>query len=248
MDINDIVERGGAKAIEDNKQSTAQTNTYGKEDKVYLAKDLDVAMLKRENKRFGIVSEKKVELPQGVVETIKSVSMELASKGFVLRAEASDRNPLEQVVFPTFAYKEIFLPSPGINKLVTPILKKPTDTAFSYAAWLYCLITGDRAKDSLGQPMEAIDKFNSYAYMYKAFKARNMHIYLGEKLNEIVDFMIIYSPCGSTSLSRETNWEKLGWEPSRVLKDCKSDRLNIKVYNLGSEESTNELLEAIKTM
>jgi len=247
MDIYDMVEQAGKQTIEENKQPVKQTNTYDKQDKVYLAKDLDVASLKRGTKRFGVVSEKDVEIPENVRDTLKSIAMSLAEKGFVLRAEASDRNPLEQIIFPTFAFKEIFLPSAGINKLVTPILKKPSDAAFSYAAWLFCTITGDRAKDTNGKPMEAIDKFNSYAYMYKAFKARAMHIYLGENLNEPVDFMIIYTPCGTTEPKRD-DWQNLGWEPARVIKDCRDDRLNIKVYNLGSEESTNELLEAIKVM
>jgi len=244
MSIFDTIEQASAQKLEDKEQPVKKTNTYGQEDKVYLAKDIDVDGLKRGTKRFGVVSDNGKDIPEDVKKLITDIAMTLGMKQYVLRASASNRNPLEQVIFPIYAFKEIFLPFRAVNKSVSTEHTKPTDAAFSAAAWLYCKIIGEYAKDKDGKPMEAIDKFNAYNYKFKAFKAVNMHLYLGEKLNEPVEFMIVWSKCGTNKITRDTNYDELGFEVPRVIKDCR--RLDIPVYNLGNEEDVNTLLEDIK--
>ena len=86
-------------------------------------------------------------------------------------------------------------------------------------------------------------KFATFPPAVRCIRANVMHSMLGDKLNNPIDLVLVWSECGTESLTRETDFKKVN-AISNFLQVAKD--LNIPVYNVKNKESIQKVAEYIK--
>jgi hypothetical protein len=206
--------------------SNPNRNSYSDEDVIYDPLEIDLSSLDRSTDTFLV--ESSPNPPEEVLKTLDDLAMLLLQKRFTLRTSTNDRSKFDGHLYPTYTFKEIFLPWKKFNELVTPTLAKPKEAAYRIALW-----TELQTKKNYDA-----GRFNALNRVVKLFISLRMHLLLGKDLNQPVKAIIIYTPCGSTRFTRETDYRNGG----RAIDYLGlANFFGIKVYNLGNKESVEEL-------
>lgn len=226
MDIDNILDE--IPSVDEPKEQPKQENTQKREfkDPYYTTLSVDLESISRNSKTFMVASANVV--PDEIKDKLRGLLMELAEKRYVYRTSANDRDILDAMIYPTYTFKEIYLPWKNFNKLVTGTLNKPTEAAFRKAIY----IMQNTRKEFTAE------KFNNLPSVVKLFEAVKLHLLLGKNLDTATDFVIIYTKCGSTRFTKDTDYET-GGNALNILGIA--NFLNIKVINLGNENAINEI-------
>jgi len=149
---------------------------------------------------------------------------------YKMRMGGDNQNLLEAAISPLHMYKDIFLPWANANKQLaaSATRKKPSEIAYRVAVNTF-----------IGSRTEASElKFNDLPFAVKASLAKDSHILFGDNLDDKLGFIIIYTACGTTQFGKDVDFKALG-RASNWIKYSKD--MGIKLYNLGSVDSYNEL-------
>jgi len=235
-DIYDMVEKTPEQLKSEVETKPQESNNGGSrfEEPVYEGINLEVDTLQRNNKCYYIHSE--VEVPDEAKETLNRVIDRLSLKEWTLRINPEDRNnKIAKHAFIKAAYKEVFLPWADMNKSIQPIIKRPTKMAHNVAIWTEKQLFKSDA-----------DKYNDMKSFFKAFRANFIHLLLGEGCNAPIEFAIIYTPCGTSAMSKDVKFKELGFDISKILR--LSTILDFRVFNLGSNDSMMELEQYLSSV
>lgn len=86
-------------------------------------------------------------------------------------------------------------------------------------------------------------KFTTFPPAIRCIRANAVHALLGDKLNNPVDLIVVWSECGTEALSRDTDLKKVG--AITVFLQMARD-LNIPVFNVKNKEAIQKIGEYIK--
>jgi len=176
------------------------------------------------------------ELPENVSKLLASVTLSVLRKGYGFRVGPGSKDTMhlafmklrEDLIAASADYHsdlEVYLPWPKFNEDITkPNLAYCTEKAYSIAVNLR-------------------KNFYDIPAPVRAILAKDVHVCLGAECNEAIKFLIIYTPCGSEKLSRETDYKKMG---NTVFYISLALAANIPVFNVKNEESIKRLSEFIK--
>ena len=134
---------------------------------------------------------------------------------------------MEALFYPLYTFKEIYLAWKNINKLVQGTLNKPKEMAHRYAL---DVLTHTRRNYE-------VESYNDRKSHFKAFDAVRIHQVLGENLDSIVKFILIYTSGGSTEFIKQEDYSTKGFALNFIPI---ARHLGIKVYNLGDSDSKKE--------
>ena len=230
--IVDMIE----KPIEPNKVSeTSQVNNNGNyQDQVYKSIAFDLEAIDKKSNTFMLYSQN--EIPEDIDAFMNTIIPKISVKKKILRMNADNQNLLEEKYSSYLMYKEIYLPWRKFNESISAsaTLKRPTDLAFRVAVW--ALINSRKEGNE--------DKFNALPNAVKSFLARDIHMYLGKDVNKLIDFAIIYTPCGTTQFTKDTDFKALG-RASNIIQMAKL--FGFKIYNIGDADSRKLLLNYLES-
>ena len=195
---------------------------------------VDQELFNRDSKTIMFYSEK--EIPDDIRALMDRLMGKMVVGAWKIRTNLSNRNTLDEVISPSYPFKEVFLPFPGFNKDADAIEKRPSDMAYRVAIYLYLNTKRDAT----------VDTWNGMVDIAKLFGGNQAQLLLGKDLKTPVKYIVTYSPCGTTKLSRDTDWDAVGFEIPKLIK--MASLLNIKFYNLGNKASRDEFNVLIDTL
>jgi hypothetical protein len=239
-DVIDMIKNidGGAQPANDSQLNVANQNESGKRlskedwknkpDPVYTPQPFTPDDIPTDDFAFTVFSAP--DIPDDVVNLWMSIIPKLGSKGLVLRTMLSELDPLDKVTYPVYGRKDILLPfkKKDMELSETPRLVGPKPKAYEMALYLESLLSKEYKAET----------FNNYSRIYKLFLALGMHLKLGADLNQKVKFVVTWTPGGSTEFIKKEDYETKGFA-TRDIRRC--NKLGIKVYNLGNQQSVAEL-------
>jgi len=158
----------------------------------------------------------------------RELFQDMKQANVVLRNAGSDRNAYEEFINTEYPFVEMYKAFAKVNPKQGK-LEKPKEAAYEYAAWAY--VNGFKNK--------TVEDFNKLPSWGKAFQAADIHVILGDDLFRKAGLILIDSPCGSTSFTRDTDYENLGFRASAGIRFGKL--FDITVINLGSNTAKEQL-------
>lgn len=217
----------------ENQEKKTPEQTGGNTDKPYQREEkyytpLEVKDTLEDKNHFVFLLDDK-EFSEELSSYLASIMQPLKSAGMICRMSANERNQYESFFAMDYPFKEVYFPWKGYNKTVDPKLERPKEAAYRHACW-YKMNT----KRNFTQ-----EDFNNLPHFQKAFSANLMHLLLGEDLFKRPGFILINSTCGSTSFSKETGYDALGFNASEGLRASKL--FGTKVINIGTQAGRDEL-------
>lgn len=188
---------------------------------------VDPGTFKTHSKLFTIKAHSTTgTIPASITERFIEISKVLATKSFGYRYGGRSDDTLQSDIIKTEGLKtEIYLPWKKFNVDVKTDHISPTEKAYSIA-------------------------LNSHKVFYKlppavrAVISNDVHLLLGEDCNTPLDFLLVYSECGSEALSKQVDYKKLG--PIVFLLKVAGDA-NIPVFNFKNEDAVKRLVDFIKS-
>lgn len=177
--------------------------------------------VKADGKTFHVKVEK---APDEVFEKIVLILPLLNEKGFTYRSTASTRDPADKFMMNNYFKKKFFLPFKKAGNGVAAETEYPAKKAYQY--------------------MLTVDKFFSKApQTVRSFIANVAHVMLGKNLDQPLDFLLVYTPCGSKTL------KGLDFKKTKTMyKEFKiADHYGIPIFNLKDPNCIGDLKEFIKT-
>jgi len=216
------------------KQEYKGNNTYqgGNKNKINLWEDTEIEPTKLDRskmnplgKYFTIVFHKGDDaIPPEIEKKFVDISKILMAKGFMLRYNGDQEPFINQVLDIDLARVEMYLPWKSFNTSITPKMKRPNEKAYHVAAYYH------KAFKKLPNPVRAI-------------LARDVHVILGENVDNPIKLMLCYSPDGAETI-KQIDYKKTG-NISFSISIC--DVLGIPVFNLKNEDAVSRLVELVKT-
>jgi len=169
-------------------------------------------------------------IPEDALSNLDLLAMKLAQKKYKLRTDYDKRDVLGYHIVEFYPIKEVYFAWPKMVKNVEAVVSRPIAKAYSIAMWFMSRINKNFEPATYNVGNE---------YM-KLFTARKSHMYLGPKLDSKVKFVIIYTDCGSTKFTKDTNYKN---KDNRLGFDAISyaTQIGAKVFNINNQESMAEL-------
>jgi len=187
---------------------------------------IDIENLKIDSKTFMVSGG---DLTDDLKAKLTAIIPTLNMEGFKLRTKTMSQDAFSQFFEASIMNKEIYLPMKAFNKNVESLIKNQEPVAYDIACWV------------AGKVFKNTDTaaWNGFKGGRKLFATNDIYQLLGEDLNTRVGFFIINTSCGSVNFTRDTNYDELSYQTSMLIRYSKL--LDIKVYNLSSEDSMKEL-------
>ena len=208
---------------------------------------VDIDSLKKYARMFSASSPEGIVIPNEKMEVLDRILEKIDSLGFTFRSFADKKEPLNSIVTDKFNRKEFYLPWKAFNDSVDAKVSKPSKHAVETACWLdISKREGINNAKGINVPREdLVADYNLLSPAIKNFSARTVHICLGDDVETVLNFVIVYTECGSES-TRGLDWKKAG-RTAYFIEYC--HKLNIPVFNLSNaafELKLNEYLDTFK--
>jgi len=203
--------------------------------KDFTPKEIKISELTRK-KAFMVVIANKTSLPDNINKLLVNMSLMLSKAGYTFRCNA-DKNDVVQLTIlnkikeegdaakgdPKF---EVYLPWAKFNEdIEKPTMTYPNEAGYSIAVNMH-------------------NTFYDQKESVRAIISRDVHMSLGTTGTEAVEFMVIYTECGSESIGQHPDYRKLG---NATFYIKLAEKANIPVFNVKNPESIKRLSEFIKS-
>lgn len=168
----------------------------------------------------------KNELPVAIKEKMLELLKVLSAKGYIYRHSAGSLDGLQEEFIATEGLKvESYLPWKKFNEgIKSPVLVKPNE--FGY-----------------GVAVNNRNKFYELAPHVRALYAKDTHMLLGDDCKKPLEFLVIYTTCGTEALTKKTDYSTIG-SLGYLLRIAAE--ANIPVFNLKNESAMSNIIAIIK--
>lgn len=188
---------------------------------------LDTIEMEQGVKAFSFIyNEKEGELPDNIVEKVQKVIKTLSTRDYTFRAWFNGSSATGDKIVSVETEKPLDIEWYLVTRNWNANVSKPTSNVDTELA--YQIAKGMH---------KAYDKIPDFI---RALCARDIELILGKSCKKPIKFLLVYSPCGTESITKDTDFKKLGQLvfDIRVCKD-----LNIPVFNLQKDDALPRLLE-----
>ena len=186
-----------------------------------------------------------VAVPNDKLEVLDRIVAKCNTAGFTFRSLGDNQDHLNTNLTERVDRKEFYLPWAKFNIAIDAKMSKPSEKAYKVSCWL-STAKREAINNAKGNnvPREDIVKdFNLLSPAVKTFSARNVHMMLGDDCETALNFMLVYTECGSEK-PVEIKWDLAGKTGNMIEI---ADRLGIPVFNLAKPACEVRLTEFLET-
>lgn len=231
-DILDMMESSEQPFKKEKEDTNVSYKSNNNKKNLFEATDIDMVKIDPEklNKpgaTFGITTFNNGEaLPDNIMEQILAICKTLFSRGYAITSNGSNRDEVLCKISELEGAKiATYLPFKKFNEDIKfPLISKPTETAYGIAA-------------------SVRKNFFELKPVVRCLIATDIHTMLGVECNDPLKFLIVYTPEGSESLSKNSDWKQMGYTTLKIRVASES---NIPVFNLKNPDAIKRLSELIK--
>jgi len=222
------------KSSETEKPSYEKKERYtGNKNKINLWEDTDIEGVKLERsnfnplgKYFTILFHKGEDgIPPEIEEKFVEISKLLMAKGFMFRYNGDSEPFTNKVLDIDLGRVEMYLPWKSFNTTINAKMPKPNEKAYHAAAYYH-------------------KAFKKLPNTVRAIISRDVHVLLGENVDNPIKLLLCYSPDGAESI-KDIDYKKTG---NISFSITIADTLDIPIFNLGNSGALSRMVEYIKSL